>query len=467
MNIIDVFRVLRGNRWVILAFIAVGVLAGVVYSLLQPVLYTATSTGLVVVQGEATLSSTDTAQTRAKSYLPLLKSRSVRETVAEKTGIDPAAAQLTGSLVPDSNLIEVTGTARTPEDAARIANEALVATAEVANDIDPTSNVKVTAMEDALAPSSPSSPDYLRNALYGLAVGALLGIAAAFLRRVLDVNVRTTKDAQEAAGAGLLGAVPQEKSLDTGKDGAHNELAPRAAEAIRQLRTNLRFVGVDEPPRSIAFTSSNPGEGKSTVLSNLAMAIAASGRNVVLIDADLRRPRLAKLFGISNRAGLSEVLVGEVDLDDAIREVGEHGLLFLPSGRTPPNPSEQLGSDRMRELIAELSKTHLVLIDAPPVLPVTDSTLLATAVDGTVLVVRHGETRKDHLEVARDMLATVNARVLGVVVNGVPASGLGSDYYGGGYGATGDAYDKYYDAPQKAERTRRGATEESDGGRTA
>ena len=454
MNIVDVLRVLRNNRWVILACVALGTLLGVAYSLLQPVLYTATSTGLVVVQGEATLSGTETAQTRAKSYLPLINSRTVREKVSQATGTDPAAAQLKGAVVPDSNLIQVTGTASSPEEAARIANSALVATAEVANDLDPESNVRVTAMEDALPPGAPSSPDYVRNALYGLAAGLLAGVAIAFLRRVVDVNVRTTKDAQEAAGTGLLGAVPQEKSLDTGKDGAHKELAPRAAEAIRQLRTNLRFVGVDNPPRSIAFTSSNPGEGKSTVLSNLALAIAASGRNVVLIDADLRRPRQATLFDVSNRVGLSEVLVGEAELDDAIREVGGHGLLFLPSGRTPPNPSEQLGSDRMRELIAELSKTHLVLIDAPPVLPVTDSTLLATAVDGTVLVVLHGKTRKDHLEVARDMLGTVNATVLGVVVNGVPASGLGADYYGGGYGATGDAYDKYYDAPYKAAKSK-------------
>lgn len=456
MNIVDVLRVLRSNRWVILACVAIGTLLGVVYSLLQPVLYTATSTGLVVVQGEATLSGTETAQTRAKSYLPLINSRTVREKVSQATGADPAAAQLKGQVVPDSNLIEVTGTAQSAEEAARIANAALVATAEVANDLDPESSVKVTAMEDALPPSAPSSPDYMRNALYGLALGLVAGIAAAFLRRVLNVNVRTTKDAQEATGIGLLGAIPQEKSLDTGKDGAHNELAPRAAEAIRQLRTNLRFVGVDEPPRSIAFTSSNPGEGKSTVLSNLALAIAASGRNVVLIDADLRRPRQAKLFGVSNRVGLSEVLVSEAELDDTIREVGDHGLLFLASGRTPPNPSELLGSDRMRELIAELSKTHLVLIDAPPVLPVTDSTLLANAVDGTVLVVWHGKTRKDHLEVAAEMLSAVNARMLGVVVNGVPASGIGSDYYGGGYGVSGNAYDKYYDAPQKAAKDKKG-----------
>ena len=171
MNIVDVLRVLRNNRWVILACVALGTLLGVAYSLLQPVLYTATSTGLVVVQGEATLSGTETAQTRAKSYVPLINSRTVREKVADTTGTDPAAAQLKGAVVPDSNLIEVQGTASSPEEAARIANSALVATAEVANDLDPESTVRVTAMEDALPPGSPSSPDYLRNALYGLGAG--------------------------------------------------------------------------------------------------------------------------------------------------------------------------------------------------------------------------------------------------------------------------------------------------------
>ena len=259
MNIVDVLRVLRSNRWVILAFAALGTLIGVGYSLLQPVLYTATSTGLVVVQGEATLSGTETAQTRAKSYLPLLNSRTVREKVAEETGTDPASAQLQGAVVPDSNLIQVQGTATSPEEAARIANSALVATAEVANDLDPESPVRVTAMEDALPPGGPSSPDYERNALYGLAAGLVLGVAVAFLRRVIDVNVRTTKDAQEAAGAGLLGAVPQEKSLDTGKDGAHN------AQIVRGL-----LAGEEGPVRD-------------AVLLNAAVGLVA-------VDADASRP---------------------------------------------------------------------------------------------------------------------------------------------------------------------------------
>lgn len=449
MNLLDFLRVLRANRLLLLLGLLLGALVGLVYSLLQPTLYTATSTGFVTVRGEASLSGTETAQTRAASYIPLINSRTVRERIAA-SGVDTSGAQLSAQVVPSSNLITVSAVAPEPQRAADLANTALVATAEVANGLDPESPVEVTAMEDALAPSSPSSPNHLRHLLVGAGLGLLAGLVAAFLRRLLDVNVRTTTDARQAAGAGLLGVVPQDPTLAVARTTALPEPSPRAAEALRQLRTNLRFAAVDDPPRTIAFTSSNPGEGKSTVVGDLAVTVAAAGQPVVLIDADLRRPRQASQFGVDGRVGLSEVLGGDVQLEDVLHPVGPDGLLLLPAGRTPPNPSEQLGSARMRELLEVLSRTHLVLVDSPPVLPVTDSTLLAAAVDGTVMVVRYGRTRKEHVQVARDMLANVHARVLGVVLNGTPASGVGTDYYGGGYGADGGAYHAYYRAPVDA-----------------
>ena len=448
MNILDFLRVLRANRLVLLGGVVLGLLGGLVYSLLQPTLYTSTSTGFVTVAGEASISGTETALTRAQSYVPLINSRTVREKVAE-SGVDVSGSTLSAQVVPKSNLITVTALAPDPQRAADLANTALGATAEVANSLDPTSNVKVTAMEDALPPAGPSSPDHLRNALIGAGIGLLAALAVAFLRRMLDVNVRTTTDATQASGAGLLGAIPQDGTMKAERTAPLGVPSPRAAEALRQLRTNLRFAAVDDPPRVVMVTSSNPGEGKSTVIAGLAQAVAVSGQPVILVDADLRRPRQASQFGVDGRVGLSEVLSGDVLLEDAVQDLGD-GLLLLPAGRTPPNPSEQLGSHRMQELLRVLAETHLVLVDAPPVLPVTDSTLLAAVVDGTVLVVRHGKTRKDHLEVARDMLAKVNARMLGVVLNGVPASGVGADYYGGGYGADGGSYDVYYQAPRDA-----------------
>ena len=450
MNLLDFLRVLRNNRLLLLGGLALGIVAGLVYSLLQPTLYTATSTGFVTVTGEASISGTETAQTRAQSYVPLINSRTVRERISQG-GVDTTGASLSAALVPGSNLITVSAIAPDAQQAAALANTALVATADVANGLDPASNVKVTAMEDALPPQAPSSPDHLRNALIGGSIGLLAALAAAFLRRLLDVNVRTTTDATQASGAGLLGAIPQDKTMTAERTDRLGDPSPRAAEAVRQLRTNLRFAAVDDPPRVVMVTSSNPGEGKSTVIGSLAQAVAASGQPVILIDADLRRPRQASQFGVDGRVGLSEVLSGDVFLADALITL-EDGLVLLPAGRTPPNPSEQLGSSRMRELLEALSETHMILVDAPPVLPVTDSTLLANAVDGTILVVLHGKTRKEHVEVARDMLGNVHARMLGVVLNGVPASGVGSDYYGGGLGSHGDEYHAYSRAPAESRK---------------
>ena len=350
MNIIDFLRVLRANRLVILGCAALGLALGLLYSLLQPTLYTATSTAFVTVEGEASISGTETAQTRAQSYIPLINSRTVRERIAAE-GLDTAGATMSAALVPNSNLITVSAVAPDAQQAAALANGALVATADVANELDPTSNVKVTAMEDALAPAAPSSPDRVRHLLYGLGAGLVLGLIVALLRRLLDVNVRTTTDAQVAGGAGLLGAIPLDPSMKAERTAPMAPLSPRASEAVRQLRTNLRFAAVDDPPRTIAFTSSNPGEGKSTVIGNLALTVAAAGQPVILIDADLRRPRQALQFGVDGRVGLSEVLNGDVALQDVLIPVGEDGLLLLPAGRTPPNPSEQLGSERMKDLL--------------------------------------------------------------------------------------------------------------------
>ncbi|PZQ79578.1 MAG: hypothetical protein DI545_04370 [Micrococcus luteus] len=236
MNVIDFLRVLRANRLVILGCAALGLAMGIVYSLLQPTLYTATSTAFVTVEGEASISGTETAQTRAQSYIPLINSRTVRERIAAE-GLDTAGATMSAALVPNSNLITVSAVAPDAQQAAALANGALVATADVANELDPTSNVKVTAMEDALAPAAPSSPDRVRHLLYGLGAGLVLGLIVAFLRRLLDVNVRTTTDAQVAGGAGLLGAIPLDPSMKAERTAPMAPLSPRASEAVRTIRT--------------------------------------------------------------------------------------------------------------------------------------------------------------------------------------------------------------------------------------
>ncbi len=209
--------------------------------------------------------------------------------------------------------------------------------------------------------------------------------------------------------------------------------APRSgrAEAFRQLRTNLQFLGVEDTPRSILLTSTLPAEGKSTTAGNLAIALAQAGERVTIIDADFRHPQLSEYFGTRGSVGLSDVLIGRATLDEALQPWGEDGVLHVLSSDTPPpNPSELLGSSAMGRVVDELSEQGTLIIDSPPVLLVTDATVLAKVADTTLLVVRANSTRVEKLERALQALRTVNARVAGVVLNTVKTSHSEVNDYG-------------------------------------
>lgn len=453
MTVADFLRMVRANLLLILLAGLVGGLLGFGYALLQPKVYASESTGFLATKsaGDSVIGMGLPADQQASSYLALIDSSRVTDRVREEVGTD-AVGSLSASMVPESNLIRVTATGTDPNTAAKVANAALQATADVAKEIDPNSTIEVVPLSDAKANPNPVSPNTRNLVLYGVAAGLGLGLAFALLRRLLDVRIRTTGDAKNIVKAGVLGILPEDDTMTkTGKDAL--DLDPRAGEAVRQLRTNLRFVSVDNPPRVISFTSANPAEGKSTVVSSLGRALALAGEQVLIVDADLRRPRQHEFFQVAGDVGLSEVLAGEIQPEDALAPTGVPGLTLLPAGRTPPNPSELLGSERMRALLNLAGEDFTVLVDAPPLLPVTDASLLATAADGTVLVVRQLRTRKDHLEIATSMLENVDARVLGIVLNGVARRGADSHYYGDGYGAGYGGYikshDRYLDGDSK------------------
>lgn len=192
----------------------------------------------------------------------------------------------------------------------------------------------------------------------------------------------------------------------------------RAAEAYRTLRTNLTFTALDAPIETLIVTSAAPGEGKSTVVANLAIAMAQGERRTVLVDADLRRPALHELFGTVNDRGLTTMIVEETSLEDPpLLDVGVENLWLVPSGPLPPNPADILGSRRMEAVISAL-KAHadVVLFDAPPVVAASDTAVLGTKVDGVLLVVKAGRTRRDHALRAKELLARVHVRVLGAVL---------------------------------------------------
>lgn len=213
-----------------------------------------------------------------------------------------------------------------------------------------------------------------------------------------------------------------------------------AVEAYRSLRTNIQFASITAETKVVVVTSPGPGEGKSSVAANLASVMALAGSKCFLVDADLRKPVQAGQFGVSGRIGLTDVLMGSLDLEDALVETEVEGLTLLPSGPTPPNPAELLGSQVMKDLIQRLRESaDFVIIDAPPLLPVTDAALLAPNTDGTILVLKSGETDKQAMVRAKQLLEAVQARILGVVLNGVtPKNGGYYHHYYYRYAESGE-----------------------------
>ncbi len=202
------------------------------------------------------------------------------------------------------------------------------------------------------------------------------------------------------------------------------------AEAYRQLRTNIQFSTLDKPLRTLLVTSTGPDEGKSTTLANLAITIAQTGSKVVLADCDLRRPTIHQLFGIGNATGLTSVLIDSAAKEFPFADSGISSLRLLPSGPLPPNPSELLGSRRMTELIDQLkAQADLVLFDSPPIIAVTDAAVLATKMDGVLLIIKAGVTKRELAKKAKDLLEKVNANLLGVVLNNVKYQVGLQDYY--------------------------------------
>jgi len=195
-----------------------------------------------------------------------------------------------------------------------------------------------------------------------------------------------------------------------------------AAEAYRTLRTNLTFAALDKPIETLVVTSAAPGEGKSTVLANLAVTMAQGERRTILVDADLRRPGLHEVFGIANDRGLTTMIVEGAALEDPpLINAGVDNLWLVPSGPLPPNPADILGSRKMEEVIAALkARADVVLFDAPPVIAVTDAAVLGIKVDGVLLVVCAGRTRREHAQRARELLERVHVRIVGAVLNNAP-----------------------------------------------
>jgi capsular exopolysaccharide synthesis family protein len=269
----------------------------------------------------------------------------------------------------------------------------------------------------------------------------ILGLAAAFLRESFDDAVNSKEMAEEFGGASVIAAVPMVNSWKKRDKPLVVSLArpmSPAAEAYRSLRTSLQFARQDGDVRMILVTSPAAAEGKSTTLANLGAMFAQAGERVVLVSCDLRKPRLGKFFGMDESQGLTTAVLGEQRLEDLIKPLpGDTNLWLLPSGEPPPNPAELLNGKRVQQVFATLRDLFdLVLIDSPPVLPVTDAVVLSKDADATLLVVAAGQTSRGDLQRAAEKLKQVEARVTGIVLNETSRQGNAYGYrygYGGTY----------------------------------
>ena len=437
MTVLDFFALTRRGWKVLLILVVAGVVAGAAWGFLTPKVYQAQSSGFIAAQGSAVIAGSDAATSKAGSYLALINSKQVHEAIVQDTQADPASlnGSLSANLASGSTLIQVTATSASPQAAQKLANGALHALAKVVGEIesktqDTGNGIQIVPMDDAVVPSAPVSPDLKLAIGIGAGVGLVLAYAWLFLRRALDVRVRVHTDIRELMGTGVLARVPKLGRKGTPEGDSRTETI--ANEAFRQLRTGLRFSSVDSEVRVVMITSASQGEGKSMTAASLARVIAESGQRTLLVDGDLRRPRVASNFGIDGTIGLSEVLSAQVPVRNVIQPTKDPNLFVLPSGGMPPNPSEMLGSVAMSNLLSDFRKDFFIIIDAPPVLPVTDATVVSTLVDGVVFVLAVGQTHRAAGAAARAQLDQVRARILGVVLNMVPLKG--GDSYGSGYG---------------------------------
>jgi tyrosine-protein kinase len=292
----------------------------------------------------------------------------------------------------------------------------------------------INVIEPAALPVEPVGPNKMATVLLAMAVGVILAAAAAYLMEYLDDTLKNPDDVQVNLGLATLGAVPRMNGAGTELAGLASSQSA-ATEAYRVLRTNLQFAAVGKPLRTLLVTSAAPSEGKSLTVANLAVALAQAGRSVIVVDTDLHRPRLHRLFGIPNNAGVTTALLQEPpSLDGLLQEGPVRGLRVLTSGPLPPNPAELLGSASMQELLALLGEqADMLVLDSPPAGALSDAAVVSTQADAVLLVVDAGVTRRDVARRTVEALRRVNAHLVGALLNRMPTRGGGYYYYDYGH----------------------------------
>lgn len=342
------------------------------------------------------------------------------------------ARSISATTTRDSVILTISAVSDDPEQAASLANAVALQLTEAVADLSPQdetgqARVVATVVAEATSPQYPFAPNTKRNAMAGALAGLIFGVLVALLWAALDTRARTPEQVESVTGATVLGQISRQKRgatiLSTTTKGA-------LAEDVRRLRTNLHFLAVKDRALSVVVTSSVAGEGKSTVTVNLAVTLAESGERVLLIDADLRRPAVARYLGLEGGAGLTDVLIGEAEPEDVLQPVLDN-LDVIAAGATPPNPSDLVSRPAFGEMLAELQGRYdVILLDSPPVLPVADAVTMTRSVAGALIVIDSTRTKRTQVSMTAEGLRAGGGTVLGVVLNKVPASGVARYGYG-------------------------------------
>jgi len=435
VNLRDYWRILR-EHWELVGLLVIASTGvAVVITVATPKVYQADTQ--VFVASATANSPLNAAQgalyvaTQVSTYAAIVDSPAVLHAVQRDLNLNLSDAQLKAKISATApaaqTLVIIHAKDGSSAQAAAIANSAGRAfTIAVENYATPVGSnrpsVRLVVTGPAVAPSAPITPNVVLNIALGVFLGLLLGAALAVARDVLDNRIKDADLLAKVAGSPIMGIIADDPKTQRHPIATRAGARNMRAENYRQLRANLQFANVDEHPRVIAVTSSIPAEGKTIVAINLASTLAEAGFSVCLVDADLRRPNIAKVLGLLSPVGLTSVLIHQIELSEALQNAGS-SFYVLASGPTPPNPGEVLASSYVREVIRSLlDKVDYVVVDTAPLLPVADGFEVAAMSDGTLLVAQHGRTTDTQVKRSVDALARVDAKLIGVVLNRVPVA---------------------------------------------
>jgi succinoglycan biosynthesis transport protein ExoP len=430
-EVLDAFRAKRA--WII-GGVLVGLLLAALFNWTTERTYASTSQLFVNVPSPpdeiAPLDADTYSQQRMVSYIQVLTGREVAQRVVDELQLPLTAKmvqeKVSATPVPGTVILEIEVIDSSPERAQAIADSAGRQFASKIAELETPRQaggpiVEIETLQAADFDAVPAAPGVRRNLMLGVALGLVVGLGLALLRSRMDRTLRLEADVREAADADLVGGVPEDRHLAARHVPADGSGQSAVTEAFRAIRVNLRRADGNGAPQVVVVTSSLPQEGASTVAVNLAVSFTRSGSRVILVDGNLRKPRVARYLGLTDGPGLTDVIAGRADLQQVTQSRENGTLSVLGAGHLSSDTDAVLDSPRMRALSKTLRDTYdVVIIDTPPLLSVIDAAALSALADGCLLVARFGRTTQDDLAEATSTLARVHARLFGVVLNRVP-----------------------------------------------